>query len=243
MLILFFIQLTVVLIFLLIGWAIVKKEAYGLISSFRSRPKEEQEELIQNGYPQKTGKLLIGTAIALLIMLPLLFTSFPYAMEVQIGVMVVLLLGGFIYLSKYEVPKKRKKSYIISTSIAVVTFSFLFVVSYLGFQEAELTLKENSFEISGVYGDEWRFEDITQVDLVEEMPEVLLRTNGYGMQSISKGHFKVKDYGSSLLFIYKGHSPYLLIKTNDDTIFINAKDAEKTKDWYYQLVEQSGKAE
>ncbi|WP_404350424.1 DUF3784 domain-containing protein [Sutcliffiella horikoshii] len=243
MLILFFIQLTVVLIFLLIGWAIVKKEAYGLISSFRSRPKEEQEELIQNGYPQKTGKLLIGTAIVLLIMLPLLFTSFPYAMEVQIGVMVVLLLGGFIYLSKYEVPKKRKKSYIISTSIAVVTFSFLFVVSYLGFQEAELTLKENSFEISGVYGDEWRFEDITQVDLVEEMPEVLLRTNGYGMQSISKGHFKVKDYGSSLLFVYKGHSPYLLIKTNDDTIFINAKDAEKTKDWYYQLVEQSGKAE
>ncbi|WP_404461463.1 DUF3784 domain-containing protein [Sutcliffiella horikoshii] len=243
MLILFFIQLTIVLIFLLIGWAIVKKEAYGLISSFRSRPKEEQEELIQNGYPQKTGKLLIGTAIVLLIMLPLLFTSFPYAMEVQIGVMVVLLLGGFIYLSKYEVQKKRKKSYIISTSIAVVTFSFLFVVSYLGFQEAELTLKENSFEISGVYGDEWRFEDITQVDLVEEMPEVLLRTNGYGMQSISKGHFKVKDYGSSLLFIYKGHSPYLLIKTNDDTIFINAKDAEKTKDWYYQLVEQSGKAE
>ncbi|ART75597.1 hypothetical protein B4U37_05950 [Sutcliffiella horikoshii] len=243
MLLLFFIQLTVVLIFLLIGWAIVKKEAYGLISSFRSRPKEEQEELIQNGYPQKTGKLLIGTAIVLLIMLPLLFTSFPYAMEVQIGVMVVLLLGGFIYLSKYEVPKKRKKSYIISTSIAVVTFGFLFVVSYLGFQEAELTLRENSFEISGVYGDEWRFEDITQVDLVEEMPEVYLRTNGYGMQSISKGHFKVKDYGSSLLFIYKGNSPYLLIKTNDDTIFINSKDAEKTKDWYYQLVEQSGEAE
>ncbi|WP_404431748.1 DUF3784 domain-containing protein [Sutcliffiella horikoshii] len=243
MLILFFIQLTIVLIFLLIGWAIVKKEAYGLISSFRSRPKEEQEELIQNGYPQKTGKLLIGTAIVLLIMLPLLFTSFSYAMEVQIGVMVVLLLGGFIYLSKYEVPKKRKKSYIISTSIAVVTFGFLFVVSYLGFQEAELTLKENSFEISGVYGDEWRYEDITQVDLLEEMPEVLLRTNGYGMQSISKGHFKVKDYGSSLLFIYKGHSPYLLIKTNDDTIIINAKDAEETKDWYYQLVEQSGKAE
>lgn len=243
MLIIFFIQLLVVLIFLLIGWAIVKKEAYGLISSFRSRPKEEQEELIQNGYPQKTGKLLIGTAIILLMMLPLLFTSFPYAIEAQIGVMVFLLLGGFIYLSKYEVPKKRKKSYIISTSIAVVTFGFLFVVSYLGFQEAELTLKENSLEISGVYGEEWWYEDITQIELLEEMPEVLLRTNGYGMQSISKGHFKVKDYGSSLLFIYKGHSPYLLIKTKDDTIFINAKDAEKTKDWYYQLVEQSGKAE
>ncbi|WP_226682506.1 DUF3784 domain-containing protein [Sutcliffiella horikoshii] len=243
MLILFFIQLIVALIFLLIGWAIVKKEAYGLISSFRSRPRGEQEELIQNGYPQKTGKLLIGTAIVLLIMLPLLFTSFPYALEAQIGVMVVLLMGGFIYLSKYEVANKRKKSYIISTSIAVVSFTVLFVIFYVGFQEAKLILKEDSFEISGVYGDEWSYEDITQVELLEEMPEVLLRTNGYGMQSISKGHFKVKNYGSSLLFIYKGHSPYLLIETNDDTIFINAKDAEKTKDWYYQLVEQSGKAE
>ncbi|MGD6992861.1 DUF3784 domain-containing protein [Sutcliffiella horikoshii] len=243
MLLLFFIQLMLVLIFLLIGWAIVKKEAYGLISSFRSRPKEEQEELIQNGYPQKTGKLLIATALILLILLPLLFTPFSYAMEVQIGVMFVLLFGGFIYLSKYEVPKKRKKSYIISTSIAVITFGVLFVVSYLGFQDAELTLKKDSLEISGVYGDEWRYADITQVELLEEMPEVLLRTNGYGMQSVSKGYFKVKDYGSSLLFIYKGHSPYLLIQTNDDTIFINSKDAEKTKDWYYQLGEQSGKAE
>ncbi|MEA3322384.1 MAG: DUF3784 domain-containing protein [Bacillota bacterium] len=243
MLIFFFIQLMLVLIFLIIGWAILQKEAYGLISSFRSRSKEEQEELIQNGLPQKTGKLLILTALVLLILLPLLFTPFPYALEVQIGVMVVLLLGGIIYLSKYEIPQKRKQSYIISVSVAVITFGILFVVFYLGFQEAELTMNEKSFEISGVYGDEWNYEEITQVELLEEMPEVLIRTNGYGMQSISKGHFKVKDFGSSLLFIYKNHSPYLLINTFDDTIFINSKDAEKTKDWYHQLVEQSGKAE
>ncbi|KPB04990.1 DUF3784 domain-containing protein [Bacillus sp. CHD6a] len=242
MLILFFIQLLVVLIFLLIGWAIVKKEAYGLISSFRSRPKEEQEELIYNGYPQRTGKLLILTAIVLLLLLPLFFTAFSYALEVQIGVMVIMLLGGFIYLSKFEVPQKRKKSYIISTSVAVVTFGILFVVFFLGFQEAELTLNEDSFEISGVYGDQWNYEEIIQVELLEEMPEVVISSNGYGMQSISKGHFKVKDFGSSLLFIYKNHSPYIFIKTMEDTIFINSEDAEKTKDWYHQLVEQSGKA-
>ncbi|TYS64562.1 DUF3784 domain-containing protein [Sutcliffiella horikoshii] len=243
MFILFFIQLMVVLVFLLIGWAIVKKEAYGLISSFHSRPKEEQEELLHNGYPQKTGMLLILTAFVLLILLPLIFTPFSYALEIQIGVMVIMLLGGFIYLSKFEVSQKRKKSYIISISVAVVTFGILFGVFYLGFQEAEMTLKENSFEISGVYGDQWEYEEITKVELLEEMPEVLIRTNGYGMQSISKGHFKVKGFGSSLLFINKDHSPYLLIKTADDTIFLNSKDAEKTKDWYHQLVEQLDKAE
>ncbi len=239
----FFIQLAVVLVFLLIGWAIVKKEAYGLISSFKSRPQEEKEELIRNGYPQKTGKLLLATGMVLLFLLPLLFTSFPYALEVQIAVMVVLLLGGFIYLSKYEIPKKRKKSYIISSSIAFITLGFLAVIFYLGFQDPEMLLKEDSFEVTGVYGDEWSYEEIIHMELLDEMPEVTLRTNGYGMQSISKGHFKVKDFGSSLLFIYKGNSPYLYIETDSDKIFINSKSAEQTKDWYHQLEKLSGNAE
>ncbi|KMJ57999.1 hypothetical protein AB685_14335 [Bacillus sp. LL01] len=239
----FFIQLALVLVFLLIGWAIVKKEAYGLISSFRSRPQDEKEELIRNGYPQKTGKLLLATGLVLLLLLPLLFTAFPYALELQIGVMVVLLLGGFIYLSKYEIPKKRKKSYIISSSIAFITFGFLSVIFYFGYQDPELLLKEDSFEVTGVYGDEWYYEEVTHMELLDEMPEVTLRTNGYGMQSMSKGHFKVKDYESSLLFIHKGNSPYLYIETKDDRIFINSKSAEQTKDWYHQLEKVSGKVE
>ena len=84
-----------------------EKGGYGLISGFANRPKEEQEQLISNGYPQKMGGLLIVTAIGMIILLPLMFTSFKYVMEVQFGFMIVFLLGGIIYLSKYEVPKNE----------------------------------------------------------------------------------------------------------------------------------------
>lgn len=240
--VLFFIQLSVILIFLVIGWAILKKEAYGLISSFRSRPKSEQEELIKNGYPQKTGKMLLVTGLVLMALLPLLLTSFPYALEMHIGVMVIMLLGGFIYVSRYDLPSKRKRSYIISVLIAVITVGTLAVVFFLGFQEPKMSFNEDTFVISGVYGEEWKYSEVTHIELVDEMPEVTLRTNGYGTPTISKGHFRIKDVGNSLLFIYKGNSPYLYIETGHDKIFINSKSADQTKDWYDLLKEQVRKS-
>ncbi|CAG9621737.1 DUF3784 domain-containing protein [Sutcliffiella rhizosphaerae] len=232
------VQLFLIAIFILLGWAISKKKAYNLISNFATRPKEEQEELIKRGYTQKTGKLLITTGIVLLLLLPLLFFPISYALEINIMAMIVLLLGGFIYLSKYEIPKKRKKSYIISTSITLITVIFLSVVFFLGYQDFELKTHDTSFEITGVYGDEWTYEELTAITLLDSMPEVTFRTNGYGLQDISKGHFALKEYGSSLLFIHKGISPYLLIQTEEDTILINSKNAEITEGWYNHLEKQ-----
>ncbi|WP_078381635.1 DUF3784 domain-containing protein [Sutcliffiella halmapala] len=235
---LFFIQLSVVLTFLILGWAILKKEAYGLISNFKSRPEAEQAELIQNGYPQRIGKLLIGTALGMLILFPLIFTPFTYALEVQFSFMLVFLLGGFIYLSKYEVINKRKRSYIISMVLFIVVIGFVAGLSVLGYQEFELVIQEDTFEVTGLYGDEWKYEEIRRVELFEVMPEVTYRTNGFGLPTMSKGHFKVKDFGNSLLYLYKGDAPYLYIELEDQQIFINSKSAIQTENWYNHLSQE-----
>lgn len=86
-------QISVILLFLILGWAVRFKKAYWLISGFASRSENEKEQLINSGYPQKTGSLLIGTAIGMLVLLPLSFTGFRFAMEVQFGFMMIVLLG------------------------------------------------------------------------------------------------------------------------------------------------------
>ncbi|MEH7177720.1 DUF3784 domain-containing protein [Neobacillus vireti] len=139
------VQAVVILLFLILGWAVRKKEGYWLISGFATRPKEEQEQLIKSGYPKKVGGLLILTAIGMLILLPLLFTSFKFAMEVQFGFMFIFLMGGLIYLTKYEVPKKRKRSYIISISLLILVIGGISVVSYFSYQGYELVTKKDSF--------------------------------------------------------------------------------------------------
>jgi uncharacterized membrane protein SirB2 len=234
------VHISVILLFLILGWAVRKKEGYWLISGFASRPKEEQEELIGYGYPQKVGSLLIVTAIGMLILFPLMFTSFKYAMEVQFGFMIIFIMGGMVYLTKYEVPKKRKRSYIISISLFIVIIGGISALSYFSYRGYELVTKEESFEITGMYGDEWNYEDITTIELMEKLPEVTVRTNGVGLPTLSKGHFKVSGYGRSLLFIHKGSSPNIYIELKDKKIFINDKEPEKTKSWYQQLTEKKG---
>ena len=235
---LFIVQVIVILLFLLLGWAIRKKEGYWLISGFATRPKEEQEQLISNRYPQKVGGLLIITAFGMFILLPLMFTSFKYATEVQFGFMAIFLMAGIIYLTKYEVPKKRQRSYIISISLFILVVGGISVISYFSYQGYELVTKKDSFEITGMYGDEWPYEEITSIELMDNLPEVTVRTNGVGLPTLSKGHFKVTGYGSSLLFIQKGSSPYIYIELKDKKIFINDKDPKQTRIWYEQLEEK-----
>lgn len=233
------IHISVILLFLILGWSVRKKEGYWLISGFASRPKEEQEELIGKGYPQKIGSLLIITALGMLILLPLMFTSFKYAMEVQFGFMIIFLMSGMIYLSKYDVPKKRKRSYIISISLFIVIIGGISALSYFSYQGYDLETKEKTFEITGMYGNEWKYEDIISFELMEKLPEVTVRTNGVGLPTLSKGHFKVKGFGSSLLFIQKGASPYLYIELKDKKIFINDKNPEQTKIWFEQISDKA----
>jgi hypothetical protein len=233
------VQSFLIFMFLFFGWAIVKKQWYWLISNFNGRSKEVQERLIENGYPQRVGKLMYATALGMAILLPLSFTAFEYSIDVQFGFMIVFLLGGLIYLSKYELKEKRNRSYIISSIIAIGTVGFSGVLFYLGYQDFELKEHQDSFEITGMYGDEWNYSEIQTVELLEEMPEVVLKQNGFGLATMSKGQFKVQSYGSSLLFIHKGSSPYLYIEADGKKIFINSKNPEQTKEWYEILVEKT----
>ncbi|MFD2444248.1 DUF3784 domain-containing protein [Bacillus sp. CGMCC 1.16607] len=238
--IIIFTQIIIAIILLIFGWAIRKKQAYWLISGFMTRPKVEQEELIKNGSPQKTGALFIATAIGMLLLLPLVFTPFQYAVEIQFAFMLVFLMSGLIYLSKYEIPQKRKRSYTISISIFVVLIGIIGYTTFLGYGNYDLKITDNRFEITGMYGDKWKLEDIKEIKLLEKMPEVTSKQNGFGTSTMAKGAFKVKGYGSSLLFVRRGYSPILYIEMEKKKIFINSKDSEVVKAWYDQLVDHDG---
>ena len=230
------VHLGVAFLLLLLGWSIRHKKAYWLISGFNNRSDAEQQQLIQNGYPQKTGSWLLLTGMGLLILLPLSFTSFPYAFEVQFGFLLIFILSGSIYLSKYELPAKRKRSYIIYSTLFVIIVGFVITLFLIGEKKSEFILKEASFEITGMSGDEWSYSDITEVNLLNEMPTVTSKLNGFGTERVAKGSFKVEGYNRSILFIHKdGSTQVLHIEVDGKNIFINGEDAEETKAWYKQL--------
>lgn len=233
--ILIFIDLLIIALFFLFGWAIVKKKMYSLISGFNTHSPEEQEQLIKNGLPQKTGKLLIFIGIGMLILLPLSFTPIKHAMEIQWGFFIFSLFVGMIYLSKYEIESKRKRTYIITSNIAVITITFIVGLMVYGYKSPNIVFEKKHFEITGMYGDKWNYEEIEDVQLINEMPDIIMKTNGFDGSTMLKGHFKLEKYNKSLLFIHTDSSPYIYLKLHDQHLFINNKDPETTKMWYAQL--------
>ncbi|WP_433957410.1 DUF3784 domain-containing protein [Cytobacillus horneckiae] len=229
------IQLVIAILFIILGWVIRFKGIYGLISGFNTRSEAEQQELIEKGYPQKTGSLIFFTGIGMILLFPITFSSFAYANEVIFGFMLIFLLGGMIYLSKFEIHRKKKRSYIISLSLFIIIVGGIAAITAFSYQGYTLKTTNSGFEITGMYGEEWDYANVVNVELMDSLPDVTWRQNGVGLPTLSKGYFKVEGYGSSLLFIQHQSPPYLYIETDERPIFINDKDPSVTKKWYEEI--------
>ncbi|MGG3739160.1 DUF3784 domain-containing protein [Aeribacillus pallidus] len=220
-------------------YLVLKKKEYSFISGFYNRSKEEQQQLIENGYPQAIGKLLLYTFIILFVSVVLALIRVPYGFEIGLGLFLIVLLGGTVYVQKYELAHKRKKNYWISGIITVIVIVFVTVLVYFGFQENEIIIDDQHLKVTGVYGVEWPIEEISQVKLLNELPEVIVKTNGFAAFGRLKGSFRLeKPYGGGKLFVHNGYEPYLYVEKGDDYIILNRKNNNETQKLYDELLEK-----
>lgn len=121
---------------------------------------------------------------------------------------------------------------------AVYTIIFVIVGALIlilyGTKEHEVVIQDNQMEITGIYGININLNDIQSFELLDQMPRVEMRTNGFKTNSTQKGYFDVEGEGNCLLFI-KGNEKYVKIKTNDKTMYINFKNTDKTIELYNSL--------
>ena len=60
---------------------------------------------------------------------------------------------------------------------------------------------------------------------------VLLRTNGFALGGVLRGHFRLERLGVGQRFMRRGSSPYLRVRTETDYIIINVADPRYTRDF------------
>ena len=60
-----------------------------------------------------------------------------------------------------------------------------------------------------------------------------IRTNGGSTDKVNIGHFRGKETGKCMMFLYKGYSPILEIRLEDGmTVYINSREEKETEEWY-----------
>jgi hypothetical protein len=120
---------------------------------------------------------------------------------------------------------------------AVLLIIFLFTL--YGNHDAKITVQQDHFVISGIYGGPINYADIIQLDTVTRMPAIQMRTNGYGFGKICKGNFKLKEEGNARLFVDCGASPFIRLQLKSEKVcYINFKNRQKTIDLFKKLKEK-----
>ena len=124
----------------------------------------------------------------------------------------------------------------ITVIIIVILLILILFNRYQG-KGTGINLYEDNFDISGMYGLTINYSDIYQINIISEMPEIGMRTNGYYFMNVCKGYFIVRDIGNTYLNLNLKYPPYIrIVLVNEANIFINLNNEKDTIELYDKLV-------
>ena len=139
--------------------------------------------------------------------------------------------------------KEHRKTAIgvIAGVVALCAGLLLLPVFVSSTSELDVELDDGKLSINGNYGEDIMVNEIRSVRLVDAMPQVVIRTNGYSFGGVNLGRFKAKDGATVWLHSYSGKGPFIQITTNDGReCYVNSKDPMQTRRLFARLVSVIG---
>ncbi len=104
-----------------------------------------------------------------------------------------------------------------------------------------LEWSERTLRIDGPYGTEISLDDLTGLSLLDELPEIKLRTHGISTERVAKGKFKAASGDSYLLLIDLPAEQILVLeRRSGPTVLLSLKDVDERL-WYERLQEATGR--
>ncbi|HWT76678.1 MAG TPA: hypothetical protein VN258_18425 [Mobilitalea sp.] len=129
----------------------------------------------------------------------------------------------------------NKFSFIFSSIIVIGVAIFLVILFRSINKETKIDLNDNYFEVKGLYGANFNYDDVTLIELKDTLPEVTYKTNGADFGEAKKGNFDVSGLGNCKLYILTKNGPFIYLKINDKYVIINYRDKNKTEQLYNGL--------
>ena len=238
-----------VLLLLIIGVMVKYHHAYWLISGYNTMSKEKKQNVDIEGLANFTGNFCFALAVIISVAMALLTGGY----DVAAGVVFALLFPVSIYMlikaQQYDgntrnpdgtINHKAKIKLGLVIGFLLITAIGVGILLYQSYQPTEVLITEEFLEIKGLYGEKIAMKDITEIALIQELPQITVRTNGSSLGVRKKGHFRLKDLGAAKLFLDSGEPPFIFIErdgqeTKAKPLIINTISEEETKELYDAL--------
>lgn len=228
-----------VLVFL--GFAVHKFKWYFLISGYNTMSKEQKKHVDIEGLSRFIGRYMYG--IALLFLALGAADRFGYH-RLMTPLIIVLIISAIVIVIKSQkfnhnivdehgkLKKGAGKQLKKPAIILAVTFVGVAILIYFSLQQTSIIATEQQLEVKGVYGNEYGWKNIQQLELIETLPEIAVRTNGSAVGTKLKGHFKLENGEKAKLFVDKSKPPFIRFVADDQIVIFNLASSEETRAMY-----------
>lgn len=227
-----------------IGYLIRFKKAYWLISGYNTMPAAKKLKVDTAGLGHLIGNMCFIMGAVMLVGILLIYLEQAAVGFIVLGCLVPVIIYILIAAQKYDGNNfdetGRMKTGARNAIGAIVAgllllFSFVGYLIYQGFQPTSIVVDRQSLTINGSYGQSIPVQDIVQIELIDTLPHIELRTNGSAIGSHLRGHFRVAEIGPAMLYLDAGKPPFIAIETAGQRIYLNLEEPEQTRDLFNEL--------
>lgn len=241
----FYLLIGIFLIFM--GLSVHVFKWYFLISGYNTMSKEKKANVDTAGLGRLMGIFGYFNGGIMIIMAILqalgLKPSMVPVIVIFIASTILLLIkaqkyDGNIYDKDGKIRKGAWKTFILSGVVGVVVLVLVGILLFFSSQPTEVNVLEEGVEIKGMYGDVYTWESISNVELIEELPTIELRTNGSALGSKLKGHFRTTEMGSVKLFVDADKSPFIFLETDKGIVIFNLENEKDTEEMFDTIIDK-----
>jgi len=121
--------------------------------------------------------------------------------------------------------------------VLAATLLLVGVLFMAGLQPGEMRVSQNQIEISGMYGETINTKSIARLRLLEELPEIGMKKNGFAMGQVNKGYFNTKGGETVKLLLDNLQEPFIFIEKKDGQKIYFSADGQSSQELYRQIIE------
>lgn len=230
-----------------LGYLIRFRKAYWLISGYNTMSAEKKKNVDTEGLGNLMGNMCFVMGAVLFAGFLLLFLKQTIAGFCIFGLFILVIIYTIAAAQKYDGNTrtnegKMKRGSKVTVIIVILAFllvpGFVGVLLYQGMQPVTATFDKDSLTIDGSYGQTVLFTDMKAIQLIETMPEIQLRTNGASIGNICRGHFRLAEVGTAMLYLDTSQALFIYIETSQQKIYLNLATIEETRQLYNELETQ-----
>lgn len=132
------------------------------------------------------------------------------------------------------VPATRSALVVAAFVLLILAVSILPMMLY-GSKSARFEIDDDSLNIKGLYSVEIPFAEFDTVCLIDNMPEVGKRRNGFSSFDAAVGLYEAEGERCRLYLLNKRNPPYIMIRTRDGLLYLNNVESDETVGLYNLL--------